>query len=369
MLVVRRHDSQKYSTVFSQETGFFARIEDQGTPEPSWSANGPELLDVSLTSWCDQGCSFCYRKSTTDGVHMTRDDIDWLLSEASSAGVHQIAFGGGNPNQHPDFPEIIRETRRSFNIVPSYTTNGRGLSKSVLKATAEHCGGVAVSAYPPYDQTERAIERLTDHGVQTNVHQVFAKQTIPQILDWLRDPPSWLIKSNALILLNYKPVPWDKSGFEVAAKDPRWREVIRLATAERYPFRVGFDNCCITGLLQEANAHPASIEPCDAARFSMFVSEHLEAHPCSFMAELRQGAQLKPHGLLHVWQTDPMFRQFRGHLQPSECGRQSSSPDCLGGCHLFPEINFCQCGQQKRSVLDSESDLVPLSISATQRYS
>jgi MoaA/NifB/PqqE/SkfB family radical SAM enzyme len=52
----------------------------------------------------------------------------------------QVALGGGNPNQHPDFIEILRLTREDYGIVPNYTTNGRGLSDTVLEATRRYCG-------------------------------------------------------------------------------------------------------------------------------------------------------------------------------------------------------------------------------------
>jgi molybdenum cofactor biosynthesis enzyme MoaA len=26
------------------------------------SHHGPELIDISITNWCDKGCSFCYKE-------------------------------------------------------------------------------------------------------------------------------------------------------------------------------------------------------------------------------------------------------------------------------------------------------------------
>ena len=62
-IVVGIHPSQHYKTVFSQKTGFFVRLEDDGQEEPFWSEDGPELLDFSITSYCERGCDFCYRQT------------------------------------------------------------------------------------------------------------------------------------------------------------------------------------------------------------------------------------------------------------------------------------------------------------------
>jgi len=365
MIRYTRHDSQRYSTLFNSESGFFARIQDPGEPEPLWSRDGPELLDISVTGWCDQGCTFCYRSSTTAGTHMSVDDFKYLMTEAERAGVLQVALGGGNPNQHPKFVELLRIAREEHGIVPSFTTNGKGLSAAVLAGAAKYCGGVAISAYAPYKTTARAVERLGGVGIAPNIHTVFSRQSIPQILEWLEQPPEWLERANALILLNYKPVGREAGALDLAKLDPRWRDVIRLATGKKRSFQIGFDSCCITGLLQEASAHPSSLEPCDAGRFSMFVSETMRAFPCSFMAELCEGHDVRSRGLLEVWRDGSLFRKFRERLVPASCGGRTDGQSCLGGCHLFPEINFCECGGDKAGVLDERGRLIQVSISTS----
>lgn len=147
--VVKRFPDDRYTALFSPNSGFFARIEDAGEPEPFWSTHGPELLDVAITNWCDKGCSFCYRKSDSSGLHMSLEDYREVMVQAKGMHVFQVALGGGNPNQHPEFPEILRITREDFGIVPNYTTNGRGLTPDVISATARYVGAVAVSAYAP----------------------------------------------------------------------------------------------------------------------------------------------------------------------------------------------------------------------------
>jgi hypothetical protein len=63
----------------------------------------------------------------------------------------QIAFGGGNPNEHPEFCELMRVCHE-MGIMPNYTTNGMGLTDEVIKATWCFCGGVALSTHPHLDK-------------------------------------------------------------------------------------------------------------------------------------------------------------------------------------------------------------------------
>lgn len=152
MLKAIRYKSLGYTSFFNPDTGFFARVPDKGGKDPFWSPHGPELMDISITNWCDKGCSFCYKSSTKCGEHMALDDYKRVIDQAAEMRTFQVALGGGNPNQHPNFLEILEYTATK-GVVPNYTTNGRGLSDEVLSATRKYCGAVAVSAYPPYDET------------------------------------------------------------------------------------------------------------------------------------------------------------------------------------------------------------------------
>jgi len=205
-LLVKHFRTDHYTAIFNPRSGFFARVEDDGQPEPFWAEHGPELLDISITNWCDRGCAFCYRKSDTNGSHMPIDDFEEILRQAAEMHVFQIALGGGNPNQHPQFPEMLHMARVKYGIVPNYTTNGRGLDDTVLEATARYCGAVAVSAYPPYQETDVAVSRLADRGVTTNIHFILSSRTVGAAIDWLNAPPSFLRKAHAIVFLNYKPV-------------------------------------------------------------------------------------------------------------------------------------------------------------------
>jgi radical SAM protein with 4Fe4S-binding SPASM domain len=350
-LIVRRYSQQQYTAVFNPHTGFFARAEDAGAPEPFWAENGPELLDVAITNWCDRGCFFCYRKSDESGHHMSLDDYRDVMRQAKHLGVFQVALGGGNPNQHPQFAEILRTTREDYGIVPNYTTNGRGLTDAVLEATQQHCGAVAVSAYAPYVETAAAITQLRARQITTNVHFILTSHSVDTAIDWLSNPPSFLAQANAVVFLNYKPVGRYADERLLANRSPRLEEFFELATTSRNSWRVGFDTCTITGLARFGSAHPVSLEGCDAGRFSLFVSEDLKVYPCSFMVEAGyDGVPLRESSLLHIWQNHPAFRRIREQHASGGCADCKTPSHCLSGCPLFPHMNLCpsKCVEQDR---------------------
>jgi len=341
-LIVKRFPEQRYSTVFNPRSGFFARLEDVGAPEPFWAEHGPELLDIAITNRCDRGCRICYRDSKETGRIMAVNDYREVIRQAQAMHAFQVALGGGNPNQHPDFVEIVRLTREDYGIVPSYTTNGRRLTDEVLEATRRYCGAVAVSAHAPYEEAISAIERLTLRDITTHVHFILSSHSIDTAIAWLRDPPAFLARAQALVFLNFKPVGRQADERLLANRSPRLEEFLRLATTVRYPWRVGFDSCSVTGLARFTSMDSVSLQGCDAGRFSLFVSEDLKVYPCSFMVEAGyEGAPLPGRTLREIWQRHPTFSGIRDRHKGRGCLDCQTPSLCLGGCPLFPQVNLC----------------------------
>ncbi len=344
MLRATHYPQEHYSTLFNPTTGFFARVEDRGYPEPFWSEHGPELIDISITNWCDRDCAICYRGSGKHGSHMPLVEYEMILRQAAAIGTMQVALGGGNPNQHPEFIEILRITREGFGVVPSYTTNGRGLTSSVLDSSASLCGAVAVSAYEPYDEAAVAVELLVEAGARVNIHFVLSASSIETAVAWLREPPRFLERVNAVVFLNYKPV--GRGSVEpLLADSPRLQEFFGMLQAGGRPFKIGFDSCSVSGVASMTSVPAAFYDACEAGRFSMFISETLRAYPCSFMENLSEGVMLNDSNLPSVWQTGSVFERMRQDIDAARCDGCTWTAECMGGCPVFPDINLCKCSR------------------------
>ncbi len=348
-LLIRHFKIERYSTVFNPITGFFARIEDSGCHEPFWSSHGPELLDISITNWCDRGCPICYANSSPSGCHMTMQNYETIMQQAQKMYVLQVALGGGNPNQHPAFPEILRLTREKYGIVPNYTTNGRGLTTEVLNATARYCGTVAVSAYFPFDETREAINQLASWRIKTNVQFVLSASSIDTAIAWLKAPPQFLSNTNALIFLNYKPVGRGRNQNLLLRNRQKVEQLFELSGARTRSFKLGFDSCSATGIARFTNTSSACYDGCDAGRFSMFVSEDMKMYPCSFMAESGSGVAADDDNLLQTWQKHELFEQIRRKLRSHHCGKCMCAGACPGPCPIFEEVNLCPDCRQSAS--------------------
>ena len=298
-------------------------------------------MDISITNWCDKGCAFCYKSSTKRGKHMALTDYKNIIDQAVEMGIFQVALGGGNPNQHPDFVEILEYTA-SMGIVPNYTTNGRGFSNEILEATRKHCGAVAVSAYEPYNETAETISTLAAEGIKINVHFILDTKSIDTAIAWLKEPPIILRGINAIIFLNYKPSGRKVFEKKMLRNSERLDEFFELATSGQRKLKVGFDACCVSGVFARTNANPTMVDACDAGRFSMYVSEDLSVHPCSFQSGLADGDQLNEStSLLEIWTKSKNMSSFRSYFASERCGGCAHRSTCMNGCPLFDDLVVC----------------------------
>lgn len=339
-LILNRYPQQNYSAFFNQKTGFFLRVEDTGCDEPFWCETGPELMDISITNYCDRGCEFCYKKSNTFGSHMSLENYEFILQQAERMKVFQIALGGGNPNQHPDFSEILRLTRETYNIVPSYTTNGRGLTNEILEASKKYCGAVAVSAYQPYNECFSSVQKFLDYKIRTNIHFLLKSDTLETAVDWLRNPPKLLSQINAIIFLNYKPVGRSPDLSYLLQPNEKLKEFFKLAN-DPHPFKIGFDSCSISGIVENMSVSQTFLDFCEAARFSMYISEDMKMYPCSFLVEKSDGVPVSSNNIQAVWRNHESFTIMRELLMRNQCNDCDFCSTCHGGCPVFPEINLC----------------------------
>ncbi|MFW3383493.1 radical SAM/SPASM domain-containing protein [Aliarcobacter butzleri] len=342
-IVFKNYPDEKYKVIFNQKTGFFARVEEKGSPEVFWAKKGPELLDISITNWCNKGCEICYRNSNKNGTHISLEDYEFIMKQAFENNVLQVALGGGNPNQHPQFVEILKLTKEKYNIVPSYTTNGRGLTPEILEATKNYCGAVAVSAYEPFDETKQALKLLASHNIKVNLHYILDSKSIERAIDWLEKGHELLEQCNAIIFLNYKPVGNDKKYSLLLKNSPLLRKFFDLIDNKQYSYKIGFDSCMVSGIVKNMkNVNLTSLEPCDAARFSAYISEDLKMYPCSFMMEHYQGESIRQKTFMEIWNHSDSFQMTRSALDGSRCGSCNQRKNCLNGCPFLREIDICQ---------------------------
>lgn len=343
--MIRHYRESGYFVFFDLENGQMLRS-SMIDEEPFWNRRGPELLDISITNYCERDCDFCYRKTGSNGTFMPLEQYTKIIAQAEASGVLQVALGGGNPNQHPDFIPILEVTRR-HHIIPSYTTNGQGMTDAIYDATKRYCGAMAVSWYEPYSETMQVIKNCQERDIKVNIHYLLRRNNIRTATEMLRSSSSILQQANAIVFLNYKPV---RSPHSLCLMDTYDLDDFLSAVQAFKGCKIGFDSCMISYLAKiEDTLAVNTIDFCEAGRFSAFISESGNMYPCSFMCDSdTEGIDLNLISLEDAWQHGDSFQEMRHRL--SAPGRQKYSIEgckecaqfsmCHGGCPIF-SINRC----------------------------
>ena len=346
--ILRQYKESSYIVLFDKENGTFIR-EGMNHKEPFWNQKGPELLDISITNYCERECSFCYRASNRNGIFMSLNDYEYVIKQAAEIGTLQVALGGGNPNQHPQFIDILKITRR-YGIIPSYTTNGQGMTNDIYKATKEYCGAVAVSWYPPFTDAINVINKCKEYGIKVNIHVMLNSETILYASELIEKYKDLLKDVNAIIFLNYKPIHSSKSTILRNSKEIYQfiDKILKIKIC-----KIGFDSCMISFLAPFSDEFwSETVEYCESGRFSAFISEDLNMYPCSFLkGEAYSGIDLKEMSLHEGWIEGKQFVEIRERIGSkgnqrnpiTKCNDCNKYDLCHGGCQMF-DINACMKG-------------------------
>ena len=349
---VKYDRKNKFIAKFDPETGFYVRsgVIENGvdTAVDPFMASYPELIDVGImgncahASLCPVGCYQGGTKNQKD--NMSLEDYKDILSQ-SKGKLFQIALGGhGDPNKHENFEEILRATREA-NIVPNYTTSGFGLTEYEVEWTKKYCGAVAVSWYR-HNHTLDAIYKFLAAGCKTNIHFVLSNKTIDEAIEILKfhsvERKSYAFKFNninAIIFLTHKNVGCGEASNNLKVDDLRLKEFCELISKPNIPFKVGFDSCFIPALVNFADINFDSVDTCEGARYSCYISSDMTMIPCSFDQSFKHGISLRNSSIQQAWDSEK-FDEFRKSLSCScqSCDKRSL---CGGGCPLVREIVLC----------------------------
>ncbi len=348
---MRIRKDKDFISFFDEHTGSYLRTgilkEGKDTGVDPFQASFPELLDVRIMGHCIHGSrGLCVKAGVEcyqNGLSSTAPNMDFAdlkrLAEECRGRCFQFALGGcGDPDQHERFEDILACLEEN-EIVPNFTTSGLGLDGHLASLCARYCGAVAVSWYKsPY--TLRAIDLLLEAGVKTNVHYVLGRSTLEEALQRLKNR-SFPQGINALVFLLHKPVGQGSLSNVIPPGDPLFEELLEHVGREDFPWKTGFDSCTVPALIRrEKDFCLESLDTCEGARFSAYISSQMQMMPGSFDNQgLRWAVSLQGHSVEEAWNSD-VFEDFRLHFKKAcpDCERRSL---CMGGCPICPEIVLC----------------------------
>ena len=122
----RKHNNKYMSPVIIYKNGntsveintkIGTRIINKPNSEPQ-KLEFPFSIDLSITSKCDKGCSFCYKSCNQSGKN---GDLNIPFLNTLHKGT-ELAIGGGNPLEHPDLEQFL-QNMNNRGVLASLTVN------------------------------------------------------------------------------------------------------------------------------------------------------------------------------------------------------------------------------------------------------
>jgi hypothetical protein len=266
-------------TFFEQRTGDKLRFAF-GKYE---KAKSPELVDMKITDYCAFGCAFCYQASTLQGKHAKYEDILTIVDQMKKAKVFEVALGGGEPTDHPQFTKILAAFRRA-GIVPNFTTKSLGYVKRNWEAIEPFTGAFAYSCENAHDVDMAAKSLAGVPRDRVNLHYVMGLEDMNGYVAFMRAAHRHGFR---VTLLGYKTVG---RGIEVIPNDYR-----QWITATRLLIRAGV--CPTTSIDTPLAAQYADQLPVPAYAFHTkegFVSAYIDAVQMGMSASSFENQNLIP---------------------------------------------------------------------------
>ena len=370
-------ETNKFTEFFDSKSGRYMRsgvnhsFEENAT-DP-FMRSFPALLDIGIMGGCKAASlglcrsGGCYQggRLYRPDLNMSLDDYKKIIDEGKEKGLQQVALGGaGNPDEHQNFKEILKYTSAA-GIVQNYTTAGCSVTDEIAELTKKHCGAVAVSWYRQ-DYTIEAINKFLRAGCKTSIHFVLSRDTIDEAIAALRSNSLFsepftdgfgdsiitevpLEKINAVIFLMYKPVGLGKQELVLDAKKDKKKLTTFFGLLNRqHPFKIGFDSCSIPGILNFTDTvDNNSIDTCEGARFSAYVTPDMKLLPCSFDNQKEIWAvSLKNATIEKAWNSRK-FESFRNSMRAAcpDCPKREL---CMGGCPIVNSVVLCNSEQRTK---------------------
>lgn len=338
-MIIRRH-SKDYNFYGDTRTGLTLRWADKRFGNPV-RAPWPELADISISNHCSKACAFCYRDSSPDHSFMTVEQYDYALSALQSerwGNVFQVALGGGEPLEHPDFTRIIEKTN-ARGIVANFTTNGLYLDKSMIAFLKGKIGALALSADSMDSLDTGLVKRLAEAGIKTNIHFILNRRSIGEAAEILSGHFNERLKgANGVVFLTYKPKGRAERDMCLVMDDALMR-FVSLIDNHACTIGVGFDACFVPLLMKYTGTSVDIIDSCECGFFSVYIDEKLNVKPCSF-ADERFSCNLMETGMETIWERN--YEEYRNEMLKNKCMNEcGNKADCRGRCMYFDTLSFC----------------------------
>lgn len=201
----------------------------------------PESMDITISTYCEMGCEFCYAGCSKNGKHadiMSHSFIDNLEPYT------ELALNGNEP-LHPDLIPFLYKCK-GLNLIPSLTVNQYTFMKNIglLKRLSDDnlIYGLGISLKEPTDEFVDAVKEFPN----AVIHVINGIVTVEQMKK--------LAHNNLKILiLGYKTLCrgeqlYEHEGNRIDALKQEFYDTLPVVINEEWFEVVSFDNLAIKQL-------------------------------------------------------------------------------------------------------------------------
>ena len=337
-MITRRHIDD-YNFFADSNTGITLRWGKTLKDNPKF-APVPELADISISNHCTKGCDFCYRNSSDNNSFISiknYEQILQMLNHPSYGNVFQVALGGGEPFEHPEFYKILEITRK-YGIVPNFTTNGIHLNDEAGKKIKDLVGAVALSVSDMDEFNRQQVDYLVPNSIKTNIHFLLKSDSVNQANAIVNGEYDEILEGiNSVIFLTYKPC--GRANESMCLKfDENIFDFLGSLNHIKSNISIGFDACLVPLILAKTTIQPDFIDTCEAGYFSVYIDEKMDVKPCSF-SRGNDVYNLRDFGFYEIWENK--FSSFRDRNKNNCANNCKFKNECRGQCPYYPQITLC----------------------------
>ena len=319
-----------------------------------------EHIDIEITKKCNLLCVHCSAESNNTRRELSLKEIETILDEASSLGLKNVGFTGGEPlMRRRKLVALLKYCKHTLNSKTHLHTNGTLVRQKDAAIIANLVDEVTVtflgSKPETHDRltsvtgslkaTEEALQRLVHKEANVRVFVVPMKMNLKEIPQIVRKVCE--IGCRKIRILSLSPVGRARNDFEILSPKPndvKWltNELVRTQKELGVDIDCGFCTQQDYPLLGKLQGH----QSCLAAENRVHIDAFGEVFPCTASSgwQLFSAGNLPKHAfnLADVWRFSPILQFFRYFHSnpPTKCHGCVTYPQCMGGCRVMMHYKY-----------------------------
>ncbi|MBA7501436.1 putative mycofactocin radical SAM maturase MftC [subsurface metagenome] len=319
-----------------------------------------EHIDIEITKKCNLFCLHCSARSDSPGRELSLKEIKIILDNASSLGMKNVGFTGGEPLvRRNKLFALLKYCKHTLNSKTHLHTNGTLLKSKDAAMMTRLVDRITVTLFGSKPETHDGVTsvkgslKAAEEGLRKLVRQSANVRTfvvpmkpnyreIPQILKKVHE-----IGCRKIRILTLSPTGRARIHFEnlsLDSNDVKWLngELIKARNELDIDIDAGFCTQQYYSGLGILEGH----QSCLAAENRVHIDAFGEVFPCTASSGLQlfSAGNLRKcaFNLSDIWKFSPVFQfiRFFHSNPPNKCRGCAIYQRCMGGCRVMMHYKY-----------------------------